>query len=258
VSLITEFKAGKLKVNIYENRISMGAAAADDVAGIINELLKVKPEVRMVFAAAPSQKDFFDALVQKNIDWSKVVAFHMDEYVGFEAGSENLFGNYLKKNIFDRVDFKKVNFIETYNGDIKAECERYSKLLSEAPIDIVGMGIGENGHVAFNDPYIADFNDPKLVKVIEIDKESRQQQVNDGCFANFDEVPQKAVTLSVPALLSSTHKIVVVPGKLKANAVSKTIYHEVSNSCPSTILRSTDNTTLYLDMDSAQSLTLEE
>ena len=257
MSVVTEFSAGKLKVNIYENRGLMGAAMADDVAKIINELLKEKSEVRMIFAAAPSQKDFYDALVQKDLDLSKVVAFHMDEYVGLEAGSENLFGNYLKKHLFDKVNFKKVNLIETYSGDVNVVCEKYSELLSEAPIDIVAMGIGENGHIAFNDPYVADFKDPKLVKIIEIDKESKQQQVNDGCFTSYDEVPKRAVTLSVPALLSSTYRFVAVPGKPKANAVSKTIYSEISNSCPSTILRSAENTTLYLDSDSAHSLNLE-
>lgn len=235
----------------------MGAAAADHAAKIINELLREKSEIRMIFAAAPSQNDFLNEFIQKDIDWSKVVAFHMDEYVGLEEGSENLFGNYLKKYLFDKVNFKKVNFLETYNGDVEAECKRYSKLLGEAKIDIVVMGIGENGHIAFNDPYVADFNDPKLVRVIEIDEGSRQQQVNDGAFSNIDDIPKTAVTISVPALLSATHRLVLVPDKLKANAVFRTLNSEITNACPSTILRTAENTTLYLDKDSSKLLTLK-
>lgn len=256
VSLINEFYIEKLKVKIYSNRSLMGAEAANKAEEIINELLNEKSEVRIIFAAAPSQNDFLDELVQKNIDWSKIVAFHMDEYIGLAKDSDKLFKNYLNRRMFDKVNFKEVNFIETYKDDIEAECERYSKLLSEAQIDIVFMGIGENGHIAFNDPHIANFNDPKLVKIVEIDKNSRRQQVNDKTFSNISDVPKNAVTISVPALLSATHRLVIVPDELKAKAVFKTLYSVMSNACPSTILRSADNTTLYLDKDSSNLLSL--
>lgn len=249
--LVNDFTKEKLVVKIYDDRKSMGKAAADKVAAVINEKLEVKEEARMIFAAAPSQNEFLASLIQKNIDWSRVVGFHMDEYVGLKAGAPELFGTFLRERIFERVDFKAVHFFNPIYSDLEEECKRYESLLKEKEIDVVCMGIGENGHLAFNDPPVADFNDPKFVKVVELDEKCRQQQVNDGCFPTFEDVPTHALTLTIPALLSANFKSVVVPGPTKAEAVKKTLYDKISTECPSTILRKEKNTILYLDKDSS-------
>jgi glucosamine-6-phosphate deaminase len=244
----------KLKVKIAENRAVMGKYAAEEVANRIKVLLNGKEEIRMVFAAAPSQNEFLSEFVKMNLEWDRIVAFHMDEYLGLNDDAEQLFSRYLTNNIFSKVNFKKVNLLKSNAKDPKKECNRYSSLLSEKPIDIVCMGIGENGHIAFNDPPVADFNDEEKVKIVELDAECRQQQVNDGCFSTFDQVPKTAITLTVPMLLSASHLSIVVPGERKANAVYKTLYSEISTSCPSTILRKHSNAILYLDTDSAKNI----
>ena len=252
MSLLHEFNKEKLVVKIYDSRSSMGKAAADEVAAVVNKKLEQKDEVRMIFAAAPSQSEFLASLIQKNIDWSRVVGFHMDEYVGLKAGAVELFGTYLRNHVFEQVEFKRVHYFNPIYSDLDEECRRYEKLLKEKEIDIVCMGIGENGHLAFNDPPVADFNDPKYVKVVELDEACRMQQVHDGCFPTFDEVPTHALTLTIPALLSATFKSVVVPGSSKAVAVKKTLNDEISTECPATILREQENTVLFFDIESAK------
>jgi len=250
-----KIKIDDLKVEIYENRNLMGSAAAYDVAAAIIEIIKRKQSVRMIFAAAPSQKEFLNELSKiKDVDWSKVTAFHMDEYVGLKPNSKQSFANYLNERIFNKVDFKKINFITAANNNFENICEDYSKLLSEEKIDIVCMGIGENGHIAFNDPPFAKFNDPKLVKVVELDDVSRQQQVNDGCFNSFEEVPKEAITLTIPALLSADQIYAIVPAPSKAKAVYSTLFGKISEECPASILRKHKNAKLYLDQDSSMNI----
>jgi glucosamine-6-phosphate deaminase len=239
-----------LSVRIYENRRILGKAAADNVAEKINYILSKKSEVRIIFAAAPSQNEFLEMLIQKHVDWSKVTAFHMDEYLGLNKKSPQLFSKYLNAKIFDKISFKKINLIEPFEN-ASDECKRYESLLREKPIDIVCMGIGENGHLAFNDPPVADFNDYKWVKIVTLDQQCRQQQVNDGCFALIDDVPIEAITLTIPALMSAKYISVVVPGIRKAAAVMKTFYEPISSECPSTTLRTHSNTVIYLDNYSA-------
>ena len=251
---MTTMQIDNLKIEIADSRISMGKAAARAVASHINDLLNNKNDIRMVFAAAPSQNEFLSEFVKMDLDWNRIVAFHMDEYLGLNDNAEQLFSRYLTNNIFSKVNFRKVNLLKSNAKDPKEECKRYSSLLSEKPIDIICMGIGENGHIAFNDPPVADFNDREKVKIVELDYECRQQQVNDGCFSTFNEVPKTAITLTVPMLLSAAHLSIVVPGDRKANAVYKTLYSEISTSCPSTILRKHSNAILYLDTDSAKNI----
>jgi len=237
----------KLIVKIAENRAVMGKYAAEEVANRIKVLLNGKEEIRMVFAAAPSQNEFLSEFVKMNLEWNRIIAFHMDEYIGLEDNAEQLFSRFLINNIFGKVNFKKVNLLKSKNENPADECKRYSDLLSEKSIDIVCMGIGENGHIAFNDPPVADFNDKEKVKMVELDDACRQQQVNDGCFASFDEVPKTAISLTVPMLMSAGCLSIVVPGERKANAVYKTLYSNISTECPSTILRTHSNAVLYLD-----------
>lgn len=235
---------------VFDNRLSMGKAAAEDIISKINELLEVKPEIRMVFAAAPSQNDMLEFLAKsKAVDWSRVVAFHMDEYIGLNEEAPQLFSNFLNKKIFRHAPFKRVHLI---NGENKInECERYAKLINEAPIDIVCLGIGENGHLAFNDPPFANFEDPQSVKRVQLDHACRQQQVNDGCFEFLEDVPCNAYTLTIPTLLRGSHLFCVVPGKSKKEAVFQTLNSkEISTRWPSTILRTHNSCRFYFDTNS--------
>ena len=249
------FVKDKLKVNVYENRTLMGEAAAKDIKERIISLLSQKPEINMIFAAAPSQNDVLKALVEdKDIEWNRVNAYHMDEYIGLDKNAPQGFGNFLKSHIFGLVPFKSVNYIDITTTNPEGEAERYGKLLLENPTDIVIMGIGENGHIAFNDPPVADFNDKKVVKPVKLDEICRQQQVNDGCFKSIDEVPTHAMTLTVPTLVSAPYLFCIVPAPTKANAVYETLNGTIDEHCPASILRKQDNAILYLDGDSSKLL----
>ncbi|MBP1967835.1 glucosamine-6-phosphate deaminase [Paenibacillus aceris] len=240
----------RLHVRIYENRAELGKAAGSHVADKMKELLGSNNRIRMVFAAAPSQNEFLQTLKAiEGIDWSRVTVFHMDEYIGLAKEASQRFGTFLQERLFDEVKPGEVHLIDS-SGDLDEECQRYAGLLGEAPIDIVCLGIGENGHIAFNDPPVADFNDTSLVKSVELEQPCRQQQVNDGCFASLQDVPTHALTLTIPALFSSAHLYCMVPGKTKTAAVHQTLNDAISTSCPSTILRKHPDCTLYLDTDS--------
>lgn len=242
----------KLEIKIFETRDEMGKAAAEDIAAAIKAMLSEKPEINMIFAAAPSQNDMLLHLCEANdIEWERINAYHMDEYIGLNPDAPQCFSNFLKTYIFDLKPFKSVNCINAGAADACAEAERYAKLLEENPVDIVCMGIGENGHIAFNDPYVADFNDEKTVKIVELDEVCRMQQVNDGCFAKLDDVPKCALTLTVPALMRAKYNFCVVPAKTKAEAVKNTVEGDISEKCPATVLRQKDGAILYCDKDSS-------
>lgn len=249
------FKKDKLEVRIYENRTLMGEAAARDIKAKIGELLQMKAEINMIFAAAPSQNDVLKALAEdEEIAWDKINAYHMDEYIGLDKDAPQGFGNFLKRSIFDLAPFKSVNYIDITATDPEKEAERYAKLLNENPTDIVIMGIGENGHIAFNDPPVADFKDEKTVKSVKLDEICRQQQVNDGCFASIDEVPTHAMTLTVPTLVRAPYLFCIVPAPTKAKAVFETVNGSVDEHCPASVLRTHDNAVLYLDNESSKLL----
>ncbi len=249
-----EFKVDKLNVKVMPNRDEMGKVAAADIYEKINELLRKKHEINMIFAAAPSQNDVLAHLIQyDDIEWNRINAYHMDEYIGLlPEDADKSFSRYLTDHIFCKVPFKSVNLINSTATDAEAECARYSRLLQENPTDIVIMGIGENGHIAFNDPWVAKFDDEQIVKVVPLDEVCRQQQVNDGCFPVIDRVPKQAMTLTCPTLTSPAYQFCVVPAKTKAVAVERTLEGDVSEECPATILRRLDGATLYLDADSSE------
>lgn len=245
----------KLVVEIYENRTLMGEAAARDIKAKISELLSKKDEINMIFAAAPSQNDVLKSLVEdKSIEWNRVNAYHMDEYIGLDKDAPQGFGNFLKSHIFGLVPFKSINYIDITTDNPEKEAERYGKLLTENPTDIVIMGIGENGHIAFNDPPVADFNDTKVVKPVKLDEICRQQQVNDGCFSSIDKVPTHAMTLTVPTLVKAPYLFCIVPAPTKANAVYETLNGSIDEHCPASILRLQQNAKLYLDNESSKLL----
>ena len=245
------FTKDKLEVKIYDSRAEMGLCAASDIAACIHSLLEKKEYINMIFAAAPSQNEVLASLVaDKSIPWDRINAFHMDEYVGISKDAPQGFAQFLRRAIFDKVPFRSVNLIDC-TSEPNAEAERYSELLKKYPTDIVCMGIGENGHIAFNDPHVADFNDKKLVKVVDLDDVCRMQQVHDGCFASLDDVPKYALTLTVTTLASADYRFCVVPAPTKANAVKNTVLGEIGEACPATVLRIKDNSVLYCDNDSS-------
>ena len=173
----------------------------------------------------------------------------MDEYIGLSSESPESFANYLNQHIFKKVPFKKVHLINGVN-QLDKELERYTNLLSAAPIDIICLGIGENGHIAFNDPDVADFNDPKIVKAVTLDQQCRQQQVNDGCFTALNEVPKKAITLTIPTLMSANFLFCVVPGDSKREAVKNALFGPIGTACPASILRTHPSCKFFLDTES--------
>lgn len=247
-----EFKKDKLTVKIYNSRDEMGACAAKDISMSISYLLEKKQEINMIFAAAPSQNEVLSSLVaDKSIDWSRINAYHMDEYIGLKQDAPQAFGNFLKDRIFDKVPFKSVNYINAYATDTKEECARYGSLLKNNRPDIIVMGIGENGHIAFNDPHVASFCDKEIIKSVELDDICRNQQVNDGCFAYIDDVPKFALTLTIPTLVNTDHIFCIVPAKTKAWAVKETLTGNIDEHCPASILRRHENAALYLDPDSS-------
>lgn len=245
--MLMNLKKDKLTVNVYENRTLMGEAAADDIAACMQRLLAEKDTINMVFAAAPSQNDVLESLIKKPLDWHRVNAFHMDEYVGLKKEDVQSFGNYLNEHIFKKVPFSNIYYVADYGLD-------YEQLLAENHIDIVCLGIGENGHIAFNDPGVADFDDPVRIKKAKLDDVCRMQQVHDGCFPTFDDVPEYAYTLTIPQMISADYMFCVVPAATKADAVYNTVNLEITDMCPATILRRHDNAVMYCDSDSASKL----
>jgi len=253
--LVRSFEKDRLRVKIYDTRAAMGVEAAKDAAACMKKLLETKRTINVIFAAAPSQNEFLAALAKEpGIDWKRVNAFHMDEYVGLDCDTApQSFARFLKDAIFDVVPFGSVSLLNG-RADPEAEAARYSALLRANPADIVCMGIGENGHIAFNDPGEAEFHDSKLVKTVALDLTCRTQQVHDGCFAALEDVPTHAFTLTIPALMAAKHHFCVVPAPTKASAVYETVNGPVCEACPASILRCAPDATLYCDSDSASRL----
>jgi glucosamine-6-phosphate deaminase len=238
----------QLVLEVHPDRRSAGCAAGTVAAEKLKQILAKKGNARLIFAAAPSQNETLETLAAASgINWNNVTAFHMDEYIGLADDAPERFSFYLKTHIFNQCSFGEVHLLAGNNP--QQLCEEYARKLAAKPIDLVCMGIGENGHIAFNDPPVADFNDPKLVKIVELDPVCRQQQVNDGCFPNLDAVPKQAVTLTIPALLSADCLICTVPGQRKNAALHRMLSGNISTECPATILRTHKNCTVFTDQD---------
>ncbi len=250
---INEWKAGELEVRVYRDRKSMGKAAASALACCLVDRMGTQHVVNVVFAAAPSQDEFLAALVARDdVDWGRVQAFHLDEYVGLEGNAPQKFGSFLDARLFSKVKLREVYYIDDGRGATPDElCSRYERLLRDHPIDVACLGIGENGHIAFNDPHVADFDDAALVKTVSLDRASREQQVHDGCFPQLSEVPTLAVTMTIPALMAASRIICVVPGPRKREAVARTLQGPITTDCPASVLRRHPRATLYLDGEAA-------
>lgn len=247
-----KFRREQLAVEIHPDRARMGAAAAEAAAARIRELIEREGQAKVIFACAASQVECLTALrSNSSIDWSRVTAFHMDEYVGMTKEHPASFRRFLQEHLVKYVPLAAFHEIGGDAPDIEAECRRYAELLEANQPGLVIMGIGENGHIAFNDPPVCDFQDPVLIKKVELDEVCRQQQVNDGAFPTLDDVPRYALTLTVPALTRVPRAIVVVPGPTKSAAVRAALNGPIETACPASILRRHPNATLYLDRDSA-------
>ena len=240
-----------LPVHVHDTRAESGPPAAAEAAGIIRDAIARNGCANVIFAAAPSQNDLLESLLQQDIDWSKVRGFHQDEYIGLPAEHPAGFGNFLRRAIFERVPFLELHYMACKPEDAEAMCEQYSALLEKYPPDLIFLGVGENGHLAFNDPAVADFHDPKRVKIVDLDPVCRMQQVNDGCFASVEEVPHRALTLTMSQILSVPRAVAVVPTVRKAAAIAAALKGPISESCPASILRRCQGASLYLDADSA-------
>lgn len=242
----------QLRVHVYASRQDLGVAAGQAMARQLRAVLARQPRARIVLASAPSQNEFLTELAaQPGIDWERVTAFHMDEYIGLRPEAPQSFARFLKERLYDHVRPGVVHNLNGLAADAPAECRRYAELLQHGPIDIVCAGIGENGHLAFNDPPYADLQDRETVKVVTLALQSREQQVHDGCFPELAAVPKYALTLTIPALMSAQRIYGMVPGPTKAQAVLDTLHGQISAACPATVLRRHGAATLYLDLDSA-------
>lgn len=247
--LIKTIKTEKLTTYVYNTRDEMGAAAAEYAVESINRVIDEKGFANVIFAAAPSQNETLAHLLSSGVDFTKINAFHMDEYLGLSIKDGQSFATYLYTHVFSHAPFASVSYLPA-TLDSEAACAAYSELLLKNPPDVVLMGIGENGHIAFNDPPVADFNDPVLVKAVALDEICRMQQVHDGCFPDIESVPKYALTLTVPALMSARYLVCTVPAPTKANAVYAMLEGEYGEICPATALRKHDGAKMFLDSDS--------
>jgi len=247
---------GKAKVQIFATRADLGAAAAKDAAALIEKAIQERGSSRVMIATGNSQLDVVKELVkQPNIDWSKVDIFHMDEYVGVDENHPAGFRRWIRERVENIVHPRTMNYING-EGDVDAEIARYTKLLEEGPLDIAFVGIGENGHIAFNDPPVADFNDPKMLKRVTLDEGCRLQQVNEGHFESMATVPAEAITVTCRGLLRAKAWISCVPEARKAKAVRCSLEGEITTACPGSIARTHENVSIYLDTESASLLSL--
>tara|TARA_R110000765_G_scaffold71984_5_gene139743 strand:+ start:6940 stop:7701 length:762 start_codon:yes stop_codon:yes gene_type:complete len=245
------FQIENLSIKIYGQSKEMGAAAADYVTRKLNDAIVKKGGANLILATGASQFSFLEALQTKEIDWGKITVFHLDEYKGISESHPASFRKYLKERILNKVAPKKIYFLNGDAANLQLEIKNYEEALQAHPIDIACIGIGENGHIAFNDPAVADFQDPKLVKVVELDEACRNQQLGEGWFPSFDDVPKEAVTLTITAIMNCEAISCVVPDERKAQAVYNSLYGDISTSCPASILRTHPETVLFLDKASA-------
>jgi glucosamine-6-phosphate deaminase len=236
---------------IFDSRLQLAQAAANEAAGLIRQAIAARGQAYLIAATGTSQFEFLDAIVlQPNVDWAQVTFFHLDEYVGLPKTHPASFRRYLQERIVDRVQPGAFHFLNGEAPDPAAECKRVGELISRATIDAAFVGIGENGHLAFNDPP-ADFYTQEPYLVVELDEACRRQQVGEGWFETAGDVPAQAISMSVQQILKARHVLCVVPDRRKARAVRDCLELEVSPLRPASILQQHARTTMYLDTESA-------
>lgn len=250
-------KVESLPVSVYGTNEAMGAAAAVEGAQIIRDAIAEKGAANIIIATGNSQLTFLTALrAIDDVDWSKVTVFHMDEYIDLPEGHPASFPTFLQEHFLNYVDVGAFYPVVAKVGQLEHDCAEYAAALRTHPADLCAMGIGENGHIAFNDPPFAEFNDPVWVKVVRLDEVSRLQQVGEGHFGGLGEVPTHAITLTIPALLSADRVLCIVPEARKANAVESSLRGPITEECPASFLRTTPHVHLYLDADAAAKVDL--
>ena len=251
------FRLGTLAVEVDEDRKALGQAAAALAANRLRDLASQHESVPVIFATGESQLATLHALAAiPDVPWNQVVGFRMDEYVGLPDDHPASFARYMRENLTSRVHMRRLYEIDSAEANAQKTCEEYAELLRAHRPLLCLLGIGENGHLAFNDPAEARFDDPADVKLVSLDRVCRQQQVNEGWFSDIREVPSKAITMTVPALFRVPELILSIPCPRKARIVKRTLYDPISTACPATILRRHSNATLFLDRDSAAELTV--
>lgn len=254
-SPIRSFVVDRASVSIYPLKEDAGAAAAVEAASALRHTLSTGGRARIIVATGNSQEDFIRALVgSPEIDWSRVEVFHMDEYVGIPESHPASFRRWVRTRLVEIVHPDRVHYLNGDAGGLTEECERYTKLLKSAPIDLCCLGFGENGHIAFNDPPVANFSDPATVKQVTLDEACRRQQVGEGHFPDLDAVPREALTLTCPALLSVQRLVCCVPERRKASAVRDALTGPIATVCPASIVRTHANAAIFLDRESASYL----
>jgi glucosamine-6-phosphate deaminase len=239
-------------VFVSANRRDAGLAGAAAASAIIRAAIEKDGAAGVVFAAAPSQNEFLAALRDDaSIDWRRVTAFHLDEYAGLPAAHPASFRRFLRERLMDLVPVAAFHELAGDAPDLQAEADRYQRLLAERPPVLVALGIGENGHLAFIDPGECDFDDPRDVRIVNLDDACREQQVHDGAFARAEDVPRRALSLTIPFFMRTPRAVVTVPGPAKARAVRDAVEGPISPACPASILRNHPGAAIFLDADSA-------
>ncbi|MGA8597022.1 MAG: glucosamine-6-phosphate deaminase [Bryobacteraceae bacterium] len=248
------FHAGQAHVEIYASPTLSGAAAAEKAAKLISRAIAEHGRVRIIGATGNSQIPMIEALVKQDINWNAVELFHMDEYVGMKPDHPSSFRYWIRTRIEEKVHPAKTYYLAGDASDIEAEIARYSQLLNEAPIDLAFVGFGENGHIAFNDPPVANFADPETVKLITLDDACRRQQAGEGHFKDVESVPLRALTVTCPGLFRARAWVCHVPDYRKAEAVRNALEGPISEACPASLVQRHPNTYVFLDSESAKLL----
>jgi glucosamine-6-phosphate deaminase len=250
-----QFRAGGAVVRIYPSGSALGQAAAASAATILRDAIAARGAARLIVGTGPSQNETLGALVRApGIDWSRIEVFHMDEYVGMPSAHPASFRRWLREHVVDLVRPGRVHYLEGDAADLDAECLRYGGLLGASPIDISFLGFGENGHIAFNDPAVADFHDRAAVKRVRLDERCRRQQVGEGHFPGLASVPPEALTVTCPVLAGAAHLICSVPDLRKAEAVRNALEGPLSETCPASLVLTHPGCEIFLDTQSASLL----
>lgn len=251
-TLPISFTVDDLLVHVQPSLEDLARVAADAAANHLRIVLTRQDSATVILASAASQIRFLDHLTSlPAIDWARITLFHMDEYLGITDSHPASFRRFLRERVQHRVHPAAFHYLAGDADLPLTECARYTKLLRAQPIDLCCLGVGENGHLAFNDPPVADFDDPHTVKLVKLDNACRQQQVGEGAFPKLDAVPQFAYTLSIPTLCAARSILGIVPESRKAQAIHQTLTGPVHTACPASILRRQSHATLFLDPDSA-------
>jgi glucosamine-6-phosphate deaminase len=249
------FSVDQLSVEIYNSAAEMAQSVAEIANEYLQKVLQAQGTASVILATGNSQLQFLDALISLGgVDWSKITLFHLDEYLGISPDHSASFRRYLRERVAQRINPRVFHYIEGDALQPLLECDRYTKLLQAQPIDLCCLGIGDNGHLAFNDPSVANFQDPYSVKLVKLDAANRQQQVNTGQFSHLEQVPQYAFTVSIPLICTAKKIICLAPTTRKAKIVKQILQGSISTEYPASILRQQPQATLYLDVDASSLL----